>query len=147
VKILKEEKKNYQNKKETRILDEESTKRLEEENFKKVDESLNTNEVKLEMKSIIEEGCRNLINGVTLKIQKEKEDKIQEGHQKILEEFEFHLEDVRAKCDGIISKARVIKDQAKRIEDVIVYENKIDEMGVRSDENTSNVKPYRHHHY
>jgi hypothetical protein len=41
VKRLKEEKKNYQNQEETRILDEES---------------LNTNEVKLEMQSRIEEG-------------------------------------------------------------------------------------------
>jgi arginine/glutamate-rich protein 1 len=48
---------NYQNQEETRILDEEYTKRLEEEIFKKVEESLNTDEVKSEMKSIIEEGC------------------------------------------------------------------------------------------
>jgi arginine/glutamate-rich protein 1 len=56
VKILKEEKKNYQNQEETRILDGESTKRLEEEICKKVEESLNTDEVKSEMQSIIEEG-------------------------------------------------------------------------------------------
>jgi hypothetical protein len=36
------------------------------------------------MKSRIEEGRPNLINGVELQLQKEKEDKIQEGHQKIL---------------------------------------------------------------
>jgi hypothetical protein len=94
------------------------------------------------MQSRIEEGCQNLINGVTLQLQKEKEDKIQEGHQKILEEVELHLEDVHAKYDGIISKARVIKDQAKRIEDSIVSEKKIDEMGVQSEEKPSNVKPY-----
>jgi hypothetical protein len=46
VKILKEEKKNYQNQEETRILDEESTKILEVEICKKVEESLNTDEVK-----------------------------------------------------------------------------------------------------
>jgi AAA+ ATPase superfamily predicted ATPase len=51
VKRLKEEKKNYQNQEETRILDEESTKRLEEEICKKVEESLNIDEVKLEMQS------------------------------------------------------------------------------------------------
>jgi hypothetical protein len=147
VKRLKEEKKNYQNQEETRILDEESTKRLEEEICKKVEESLNTDEVKSEMQSRIEEGCQNLINGVTLQLQKEKEDKIQEGHQKILEEVELHLEDVHAKYDGIISKARVIKDQAKRIEDSIVSEKKIDEMHVQSEGKPSNVKPYRHPHY
>jgi hypothetical protein len=58
VKRLKEEKKNYQNQEETRILDEESTKRLEEEICKKVEESLNTDEVKSEMQSRIEEGCQ-----------------------------------------------------------------------------------------
>jgi arginine/glutamate-rich protein 1 len=76
---LKEEKKNYQNQEETRILDEESTKRIEEEIFKKVEESLNTDEVKSEMQSIIEER-QNLINGVALQLQNEKENKIQEGH-------------------------------------------------------------------
>ena len=58
-----------------------------------------------------------------------------------------HLEDVHAKYDGIISKARLIKDQDKRIEYYIVYENKIDEMGVQNEEKPSNVKPYRHPHY
>ena len=71
-----------------------------------------------------------MIDGVTLQLQKEKGDKIQEGQHKILEEFELHLEDVHVKYDGIISKARVIKDQAKRIEDSIVSEKKIDEMDV-----------------
>jgi len=78
----------------------------------------------------IEEGHYNLINGVKLQLQKEKEDEIQEGHKKILEEFELHLDYVHAKYDGIISKARVIKDQAKMIEDAIVFEKKIDEMVV-----------------
>jgi hypothetical protein len=72
------------------------------------------------MQSRIEEGPKNLINGVTLQIQKEKEDNIQEGHQNILKEVEVHLEDVHTKYDGIISKARLIKDQENRIEDVIV---------------------------
>jgi hypothetical protein len=51
-----------------------------------------------------------LLDGITLQLQKGKENKIQEGQQKILEEVELHLEDVHAKYDGIISKARVIKD-------------------------------------
>ena len=38
----------------------------------------------------------------------------------MLEEVELHLEDVHSKYDGIISKARVIKDQEKMIEDSIV---------------------------
>ena len=60
-----------------RILDEESTKGLEEEICKKVKESLNTDELKSEMKDKIEEGCHNLLHGITLQLQKEKEDKIQ----------------------------------------------------------------------
>ena len=59
---------------------------------------------------------------MTLQLQKEKEDKIQEGEYNILEEVELHLEEIHAKYDGIISKTRVIKDQEKRIEDVIVSE-------------------------
>jgi hypothetical protein len=43
---LKEEKKNYQNEKVTRILDEEYSKRVAKEIFNKVEESLNTDEVK-----------------------------------------------------------------------------------------------------
>ena len=72
VKRLKEERKNCQNQEETRILDEKTTKRLEEEICKKVEESLNTNEVKSEMQAKIEEGCQNLIDGVTLQLQNEK---------------------------------------------------------------------------
>jgi hypothetical protein len=101
-------------------LDGEFTKRLEEEICKKVKESLNIDEVKLEMQSKIEEGCQNRINGVTLQLQKENEEKIREGHRKILEEVEIRLKDVHAKYDGIISKARVIKDQEKWIEYSIV---------------------------
>jgi hypothetical protein len=85
------------------------------------------------MKTKIEEGRQNLIDGVTLQLQKEREDKIQKGQQSILEEVELHLDDVHAKYNGIISKARVIKDQAKMIEDSIVAEKKIDEMHVQSE--------------
>jgi hypothetical protein len=66
------------------------------------------------MQARIGEGPQNLI-----------EDKIQEGQQNIIEEVELHTEDVHAKYNGIISKARVIKDQAKRIEDSIVSKKKI----------------------
>jgi hypothetical protein len=99
------------------------------------------------MQSINEEGHHNLINGVTLQLQKEKEDNIKEGHHKILEEVELHIEDVRDKYDGIISKDIVIKYQENIIEDTIVSEKKIDGMGVQNEEKSSNVKPYRHPHY
>jgi hypothetical protein len=79
---------------------------------------------------------------VTLQLQKEKEDRIQQGHQKILEEVELHLENVHTKYDGIISKTRLIKDQTKRIDDAIVSKNNIDEMHVESEGKSSDVKPY-----
>jgi hypothetical protein len=147
VKILKEERKSYQNQEEMMIFDEESTKRLEEEICKKVEESLNADEVKLEIQSKLEEGRHNLINGVMLQFQKEKEYKIQEGRHKIVEEVELHPEDVHAKYDGIISKSRVIKYQENMIEDAIVFEKKTDERSTQSEDKTSNVKPYRHPHY
>jgi hypothetical protein len=62
---------------------------------------------------------------VTLQIQKEKKDKIQEGHKNILEEVELHLDDVDVKYDGIIFKDRVIEDQENKIKDAIVSENKV----------------------
>jgi hypothetical protein len=81
-----------------------------------------------------------LIDGVTLQIQKEKEDKIQEGQKKILEEFELHLEHVHVKYDGIISKDRLIKYQTMMIKDVIVSEKNIDETCVQNKEKPPNVK-------
>jgi DNA repair exonuclease SbcCD ATPase subunit len=147
VKRLKEEKKNYQNKEERRILNEEYTKRLQEEICKKVEESLNMDEVKSKIQARIEEGRQNLLDGITLQLQKKKENKIQEGQQNILEEAELHIEDVHAKYDGIISKAGVIKDKAKMIDDSIVVEKKMDEMHVHSERRPSSVKPYRHSHY
>jgi hypothetical protein len=99
------------------------------------------------MQARIEEGRQNLLDGITLQLQKDKEDNIQEGQWKILEEVELHLEDVHDKYDGIISKSRVIKDQAKMIEDSIVIEKKIDEMHVQSEGKPSNVKLYQHPHY
>jgi len=58
---------------------------------------------------------------ITLQLQKEKEEKIK-VHQKYLKKFELHPKDVWVKYNGIITKARVIKDQAHRLEDVIVLE-------------------------
>jgi hypothetical protein len=54
---------------------------------------------------------------------------------------------MHAKYNGIISKARVIKDQAKRIYDFIVFEKNIDEMVVQSEGKPANVKPYQYPHY
>ena len=91
-------------------MDEESTKILQDKICMKVEESLNTDEVKLEIQARIEEGHQSLLDGITLQLQKEKENKIQDGQHNIIEEFELHLEDAHVKYDGIISKDRVIKD-------------------------------------
>jgi hypothetical protein len=82
------------------------------------------------MQYIIEQGNTNLIDEITLYIQKEVEDNIREGHQKILEDVELHMENVKVKYDEIISKLSSIRDQEKGIEDSIVFENKTDDMGV-----------------
>jgi hypothetical protein len=68
----------------------------------KVEESLNIGKVKSEIQARIEEGHQFFLDGITLPLQKEKEDTIQEDQQNILEEVELHLEDVHAKYDGII---------------------------------------------
>jgi hypothetical protein len=60
----------------------------------------------------------------------------------MLEEVELHLEDIHVKYDGTITKAREIKDQAKRKGYSIVSKKKIYEIGVQSEGKPSNVKPY-----
>jgi hypothetical protein len=69
------------------------------------------------------------MDGITFNLKgEEKQDS--RRSPKILEEVELQLEDVHVKYDGIISKSKVIKDQAQRIEHAIVSEKKIDDMGV-----------------
>ena len=51
------------------------------------------------------------MDGITLQLQKEKENIILEDHHKILQEVELTLEDVHLKYDGIILKAKMIKEQ------------------------------------
>ena len=46
------------------------------------------------MQSRIEKGHKNLMDGITSQLQKEKEEKILEGHQTMFEEVELQLEDV-----------------------------------------------------
>ena len=58
------------------------------------------------------------MNGIAMQLQKDKENNILEGHQKIIE-FELWIEDVHVKYEGIISKERVIKNQEQRINDAI----------------------------
>ena len=62
-------------------MDEETTKRLEVEICKKVEESLGTEDTQSERI----EGRNKLMENITIQLQKEKEEKIHEGQQKILE--------------------------------------------------------------
>jgi hypothetical protein len=78
-----------------------------------------------------------VFKNITIQLQKEKEGKIQKGHQKI-------LEDEHVKYDGIISKANIIRDQAWRIEHTIVSEKKIDDMDVQNEGKPSKARQYRH---
>ena len=52
------------------------------------------------------------MSGITLHLQKERQDNILEGHYKILEAVELQIEDAYAKYKVIISKMRLIKYQA-----------------------------------
>ena len=45
-----------------------------------------------------------LMDSITIQLQKEKEDKIQEDHQKILEEDKHQLENIKVNYEGIIGK-------------------------------------------
>jgi len=66
-----------------KIIDEKITKRVGEVICILVEKALNTDEVKSEMQSRIKEGWKKLIESVTLQLQKEREEMIEEGHNKI----------------------------------------------------------------
>lgn len=106
-------------------------------------EAPGVDDIKEEMQVRIEEGRNKLMKNITILRQKEKEDKIQ-GHQKIIEGVELQLENVKFKYDGIISKVGNIEDQAQRIEDAIVLEKQMDDLGVYNEGKPSKEKPYRH---
>ena len=91
------------------------------------------------MQSRIKERCKKFLDGITLQLQQEKEDMIQEGRQKILEEIELQLEDIHVKYDGIISKAISIKIKHRGYK-VAFYliKKKIDDMGMQNGGKSSN---------
>ena len=82
------------------------------------------------------------MDGIALQLQKEKEENIQEGQQKILEEVELQLEVVHVKYDGIISKARENKDQPQRLDHIIVSVKRDGHMSVYNRGKLSKVEPY-----
>ena len=95
------------------------------------------------MKFRLEERCKNLMVGITLQIQKEKEYKIYEGHHKILE-VELQLKEVHVKYNSL--KEISIKDKAQRIQDSIVLERNTHDIFFHNGESPSNMKWYQHPH-
>lgn len=67
---------------EFKLLEEELARRVEEAIKKNVEERMNSDEVKLDMKLRIEEGIRKLFDEVDAQLQKEKEAAIYEARQK-----------------------------------------------------------------
>lgn len=67
---------------ELRILEEETARRIEEAIRKKVEESLNSEEIKLEIQRRIEEGHKKLLDEVAAQLEKEKEAALIEARQK-----------------------------------------------------------------
>lgn len=58
-----------------------------------------------------------------------------------------NLKDVPVGYDGIISKGRATKGIETRIKEATIVEKKINHMGLKSEQETSNVKLHQHPHY
>lgn len=67
---------------ELKLIEEETAKRVEDAIKRKVDESLNTEEIKLEIRRRLEEGRKKLVNEVAAQLEKEKESALIESKQK-----------------------------------------------------------------
>lgn len=67
---------------ELKLIEEETTRRVEEAIRKKVEESLNSEEIKLEIQRRLEEGRKRLLDEVAIQLEKEKEAALIEARQK-----------------------------------------------------------------
>ena len=67
---------------EFKLLEQELARRVEEAIRKNVEERLNSDEVKLDIKRRIEEGIRKLFDEVDAQLQREKEAALYEARQK-----------------------------------------------------------------
>ena len=65
-----------------KLLEEETARRIEEAIRKKVEESLNSEELKLEIQRRIDEGRKKLFDEVAAQLEKEKEAALIEARQK-----------------------------------------------------------------
>ncbi len=70
------------------MLEEETAKRVEEAILMKVEESLNSEEIKLEIQKRLEEGRKRLRDEVAAQLEKEKEVAIIEARQKEVNTFD-----------------------------------------------------------
>ncbi|KAG8368769.1 hypothetical protein BUALT_Bualt15G0081000 [Buddleja alternifolia] len=83
-KLIKEEeeKKRRQQEAELKLIEEETAKRVAEAIHKKVEESLNSEEIKLEIEKHLQEGRKKLVVEVAAQLEKEKEAAIIKARQK-----------------------------------------------------------------
>lgn len=65
-----------------KLIEEETSKRVEEAIRRKVEESLNSEEIKVEIQIRMEEGRKKLFDEVAAQLEKEKEAAIIEARQK-----------------------------------------------------------------
>lgn len=67
---------------ELRLIEEETAKRVEDAIKRKVDESLNKEEIMIEIRRRLEDGRKKLVNEVAAQLEKEKESALIESKQK-----------------------------------------------------------------
>lgn len=76
---------------ELKLIEEETAKRVEEAIKRKVDDSLNTEEIKLEIRRRLEEGRKKLVNEVAAQLEIEKEAALIEAKQKEASHFLLNI--------------------------------------------------------
>lgn len=76
---------------ELKLIEEETAKRVEEAIKRKVDDSLNTEDIKLEIRRRLEEGRKKLVNEVAAQLEIEKEAALIEAKQKEASSFLLNI--------------------------------------------------------
>ncbi|KAI9178534.1 hypothetical protein LWI28_027612 [Acer negundo] len=116
-----EEKKRRQLEAELKLIDEETARRVEEAIRKKVEESLNCDEIKLEIQRWLEEGRKRLQDEVAAQLEKEKEEALIEARRKEeqarreIEELEKMLEENQRRVEE--SQRKEAEEQQRREEE------------------------------
>ncbi|KAF8405726.1 hypothetical protein HHK36_007803 [Tetracentron sinense] len=96
---------------ELKLIEEETARRVEEAIRKIVEESLNSQEIKLEIQRQLEEGQKKLIDEVAAQLEKEKEAALVEARQK-----EEQVRSEREELDMILEENRRRVEEAQRKE-------------------------------